>query len=111
MNESLLPSARTEIPMLVVTGSAIARPDSFEVLLAASIAHTRRSRGEPGCLSHAVHVDCENPLRLFFYEEWADREALNVHFAQPGSLAFMAAVREFSESTTGVKILPIAEPD
>lgn len=97
--------------MLIVTGSATARTDSFEALLEASLAHTRPSRTEPGCISHAVHVDCENPLRLFFYEEWADREALNVHFAQPGSLAFMAAVRDLAESTTGVKILAIAEPD
>jgi len=40
-----------------------------------------RSRSEPGCISHAVHVDCENPLRLVFFEQWADRAALLAHFA------------------------------
>ena len=30
-------------------------------------------------------VDCEDPLRLVFYEEWADRAALDAHFAQAGS--------------------------
>lgn len=95
--------------MLVVTGSVTARPDSFEALLEAALAHTHRSRTEPGCVSHAVHVDAENPLRLFFYEEWADRAALDLHFAQAGSLDFMSTVRELAASSTRVKILPIVE--
>jgi quinol monooxygenase YgiN len=56
-----------------------------------------------------VHVDCEDPLALFFYEEWSDRPALDTHFAQEGSHDFMRAVRELSASSTGVKILPIAD--
>ncbi|MBU1378173.1 MAG: antibiotic biosynthesis monooxygenase [Alphaproteobacteria bacterium] len=95
--------------MLIVTGSMTARPDSFVALREAALAHTRRSRAEPGCISHAVHVDCENPLRLVFYEEWADRAALDVHFAEAGSLAFMKTVRDLSASSTRVKILPIVD--
>ncbi len=70
--------------MLIVTGSVTARADTFEALLEAALAHVARSRTEPGCLSHSVHVDCENPMRLFFYEEWQDRTALGAHFAEPG---------------------------
>jgi quinol monooxygenase YgiN len=95
--------------MLIVTGSVTARPETSEALLRAALDHVRRSRTEPGCLSHGVHADCEDPLRLFFYEEWADRPALDAHFAQPGSQAFMAAVRELAERSTPVRILPIEE--
>jgi len=95
--------------MLIVTGSMTARPDTFEALREAALAHTRRSRTEPGCISHAVHVDCENPLRLFFYEEWTDRAALDAHFAVKGSNDFMQTVRELSASSTRVKILPIVD--
>ena len=52
--------------MLVVTGSVTARPDSFEALRQAALDHVYRSRAEPGCLTHSVQVDCENPLRLVF---------------------------------------------
>ncbi len=97
--------------MLIVTGSMTARPDTFEALREAALAHTRRSRTEPGCISHAVHVDCENPLRLFFYEEWTDRAALDAHFAVKGSNDFMQTVRELSASSTRVKILPIVDRD
>jgi quinol monooxygenase YgiN len=52
--------------MIIVTGSVTARPDSFETLRQACLDHCARSRTEDGCLSHAVHIDAENPLRLFF---------------------------------------------
>lgn len=95
--------------MLVVTGQVTARPETFQALRDAALAHVARSRAEPGCLTHNVHVDCENPLKLFFYEEWADRPALDTHFAQPGSAEFMAAVRELAADSTRVRILPIVD--
>ena len=95
--------------MLVVTGRVTARADTFAALREAALAHVFRSRTEPGCLRHSVHVDCEDPLSLFFYEEWADRAALDTHFAQAGSHDFMGSVRELAASSTRVKILPIVE--
>ena len=61
--------------MIIVTGAVTARPESFEALLEASLAHVRRSRTEPGCIGHAVRIDAENPLQLVFFEEWSDRAA------------------------------------
>jgi quinol monooxygenase YgiN len=57
--------------MIVVTGSVTAREDSLGEISRLSLEHVHRSRGEPGCISHAVHVDCENPLRLVFVEHVA----------------------------------------
>jgi quinol monooxygenase YgiN len=31
-----------------------------------------RSRKEPGCISHDVDVDCQNPMRLFVFERRED---------------------------------------
>ena len=76
---------------VIVTGSILARPERVDELLALSLEHVRRSRSEPGCISHAVHRDVEDPLRLVFVEEWADRAALLAHFALPASRAFVKA--------------------
>ncbi len=54
--------------MLIVTGSLTASPDTFATLLAEAQAHVRRSRGEEGCLHHEVARDCEEPMRLVFFE-------------------------------------------
>ena len=76
---------------VVVTGSIQSQPERIDELLRLSLEHVRRSRAEPGCLSHAVHRDVEDPLRLVFVEEWADRAALLAHFAVPASRAFVKA--------------------
>src|ERR1700758_1246846 len=80
-----------EDAMILVTGTVTAREDSFEEIRRLSLEHGHRSRLEPGCLSHAVHIDCENPLRLVFVEQWADRAVLAAHFAVPASRDFVGA--------------------
>ena len=82
---------------LIVTGDVIARAESFERLLDASLAHVARSRTEVGCIQHGVAIDAENPLRLVFFEIWADAATLKTHFAQPGSAEFIEAVTQYAE--------------
>ncbi len=90
--------------MLIVRGSVTARPDTFERLRELSLAHVHRSRVEPGCISHEVSVDCENPLRLVFFERWVDRPALDVHFKVPESGGFIRAIRELVSASEGPEI-------
>ncbi|HTI31874.1 MAG TPA: putative quinol monooxygenase [Sphingomonas sp.] len=87
--------------MLIVTGALIAEPGKFTEALAAAQAHTRASRAEPGCISHDVYPDPENPDRLFFYERWESLDALKVHFG-------VTEARGFSASLQGVAK---ADPD
>lgn len=88
--------------MIIVTGSITARPDTLDALRQASLDHVHRSRTEDGCLHHSVHIDGEDPLRLFFYEQWRDRAALEVHFHAPGSVAFIGQVRALAAATQSV---------
>jgi quinol monooxygenase YgiN len=74
--------------MIIVTGTALARSDSFDEVLRISTEHVLRSRAEPGCISHAVFRDIEEPLRLQFVERWTDMAALKVHFGVPASRSF-----------------------
>jgi quinol monooxygenase YgiN len=91
--------------MIIVTGSVTAKADNFDAVLRESQAHVARSRGEDGCIHHAVHIDAENPLRLFFYEEWRDMAALKTHFAQAGSVQFITAVRTLCDTTEPVRMM------
>ena len=90
--------------MIIVTGRLLARPETLDELVAISLEHVRRSRGEPGCLTHTVHADVENPRRLVFFEEWADREALAAHFAVPASRAFVKAAAALAAEPPGMKV-------
>lgn len=97
--------------MLIVTGTILARQDSFEELRASALQHVHRSRREPGCLSHAVHVDCENPLRLVFIEEWESRQALMTHFAVPESRAFVKSARVLAAEASPMAIFEAQKID
>ena len=90
--------------MIVVTGSVTTREDSFQEARRLSLEHVHRSRLEPGCISHAVHIDCENPLRLVFVEQWADRAALAAHFAVPASRNFIRALQPLAAASSTIEI-------
>ena len=78
--------------MILVTASFVAGEGRVAEALQLSLEHVRRSRLEPGCISHEVHQDAENPSRLVFFEQWADQAALAAHFAVPASRVFVKAV-------------------
>src|SRR6266705_580505 len=90
--------------MIVVTGSVTARQDSFDEVRKLSLEHVHRSRTEPGCISHAVHADCANPLRLVCLAQWADRAALLAHFAVPASRGFVRSLRALAEAATTIAL-------
>ena len=75
--------------MIIITASFAVPPTRREQIIALCSEHSARSRAEPGCLSHHIHADCEDPLRLFFHEEWQDEAAVAAHFAVPESGEFV----------------------
>jgi quinol monooxygenase YgiN len=92
--------------MIIVTGRVKARPEHFEAVRAASLAHVHRSRTEEGCISHGVAVDCEDPHALVFFERWRDQAALQKHFDQPASKAFVGALRDLVAEPPLLDIYP-----
>ena len=90
---------------IIVTGSVTGSEETMDALIAAALNHVRRSRTEPGCISHEVFRDVEEPNRLFLYERWADRAALDAHFAVPASGEF---VRQLRGLATGDPTMHIA---
>lgn len=90
--------------MILVTGDILAKSDTVDEVLALSLEHVRRSRAEPGCISHAVHRDAENALRLVFVEQWVDRAALLAHFAVPASRAFAKAAGGLAAAAPTIQI-------
>ena len=97
--------------MIVVTGSVTARKDTFDEARKLSLEHVHRSRTEPGCISHAVHVDCEDPLKLVFFEQWADRTALLTHFSVPASRNFVKQLQSLATAATTLQIYDATKVD
>ena len=90
--------------VIIVTGSIQASDETLPEILRASLEHVHRSRTEPGCISHTVHRDAEDPNRLFFFEQWADRDALRTHFAVPASGQFVETISQLATGTPTLEI-------
>lgn len=95
--------------MIIVTGTVLAREGYFDDILSLAIAHVKRSRTEPGCISHAVYRDLDEPLRLQFVERWTDMAALRVHFAVPASGETVRAMAAFAAERPSMQIYEASE--
>ena len=94
--------------MILVIGDVTLSPDSIDEALALSRDHVARSRTEPGCVSHDVHIHADDPNRIVFVERWADRDALDAHFAVPESRGFARALTALAAAPPQMDIYPVA---
>jgi quinol monooxygenase YgiN len=81
------------------------RRDSLVALLEKMQADSRR---EDGCLRYGFFAAVEDPLSFVAVEEWADREALDRHFAQPHLHEFGRALLELVSERPEVAIHEVA---
>jgi quinol monooxygenase YgiN len=95
--------------MIVVTGSATASQESFDEMRRIALEHVQRSRAEPGCLEHGVYIDAENPLRLHFFERWADAATLKQHFTVPESRDFARRLRALAADPGAMAVYEAAK--
>jgi quinol monooxygenase YgiN len=79
--------------MIIVTGRAQVPSEQRERFIAVASEMCSRSREEDGCGGYRVYADLEQPDRYVFVEEWADDDALQRHFVQPHTGAFMGELR------------------
>lgn len=103
--------------MILVLGSVLVADGQLERATALSQEHVRRSRTEPGCVSHDLHHDATNPLRLVFVERWVNHAALMRHFAVPESGVFVRDLTNMSSEAPRIEIFdatpvdqPLADP-
>lgn len=97
--------------MILVIGHALAKPDTLQAMLAISVEHVLRSRAEPGCISHEVTTDVQQPLRLTFVERWSDMAALQVHFRVEASRAFGKALAAMADGMPQMSVYQSDEID
>ncbi|MEH6789018.1 putative quinol monooxygenase [Parasphingorhabdus sp.] len=88
--------------MIIISAAFAVPPARRDAIIALCAEHSARSRAEPGCLSHHIHVDCEDPERLFYYEEWRDEAAVAAHFAVPESREFVKRLTELVGERPGM---------
>ena len=95
--------------MIVITGDVRVAAEDLDQALRVSLEHVHRSREEPGCVSHAVHQDAEDPTHLVFFEEWSDIDSVRAHFAVPASLEFVEQISVLATEPPRLRVLEADE--
>ncbi|MGE5537086.1 MAG: putative quinol monooxygenase [Gemmatimonas sp.] len=70
---------------------------------AASLCET--SRGEPGNVAYGYFEDPTRPGRFAFVEEWASRQDIDRHLAQPHTQAFLNAALDMLFEPPSMRII------
>jgi quinol monooxygenase YgiN len=82
---------KSEADIVRLLAICVAQPGLEAIVQKELLATVPVALTEPGCLEFNLHVDLENPGVFVFYEAWADRAALDRHFATPQFQALGAA--------------------
>ncbi|MGI9021440.1 MAG: putative quinol monooxygenase [Solirubrobacterales bacterium] len=94
--------------MIVVIGRVRCAAENREELISAMTEMQDSSRREQGCLRYGFFAAVEDPLSFIAVEEWADRDALDAHFAQQHLRAFAKRLGELVSERPEVAIHEIA---
>ena len=94
--------------MLLVIGRVRCDPENREEMIAQLRRMQDDSRQEDGCLRYGFFAAVEDENSFVAVEEWADREALDRHFAQPHLHKFTGALLELVSDRPEVAIHEIA---
>jgi quinol monooxygenase YgiN len=69
-------------------------PDKIEQTRSAALAIVEPSRNEAGCLNYDIHQSIEDETVFLWHETWANKAAIDEHFATPFFQEFFAVVGE-----------------
>jgi quinol monooxygenase YgiN len=94
--------------VFLVVGRVRCRSEQRDELVALMRRMQDDSRREEGCLRYGFFAAVEDPLSFVAVEEWADREALDRHFAQEHLQDFARNLLELVDSRPEVAIHEIA---
>jgi quinol monooxygenase YgiN len=94
--------------VILVVGRVRCEAERRDELVSLCETMQTESRKEDGCLRYGFFAAVEDPLSLVAVEEWADRDALDRHFAQPHLREFSRGLLEIVSERPEVAIHEIA---
>jgi quinol monooxygenase YgiN len=97
--------------VILVIGRVRCEAENRDELVSLCETMQTESRREDGCLRYGFFAAVEDPLTLVAVEEWADREALDKHFAQPHLREFTRGLLSIVSQRPEVAIHEIANTE
>lgn len=93
---------------LAIFATIVPRPEYFDSARRAIEAILERTRAEPGCAHFSLYVR-EDGRALHLFEGWADRAALDAHYAQPYTRDVMSRYDDWLAKPLDITFMQPAE--
>ncbi len=81
---------------LVLIARLKVKADKIEEAKAAALQIVADSRAEVGNINYDIHQSIEDETQFFWHETWANKAAIDEHFATPFFQAFFKVVEEIA---------------
>ena len=96
--------------MLIVVGSARARPGRRDELVSAARNAAVAVRGDDGCVSYGFFVDIEDEDVVANVEIWRDRAALDAHMTHAHTQEFLQRIADLFDGEPSMAVHEVATP-
>lgn len=80
------------------------KKDKVEDLKQAALEIVAESRREAGCVNYDVHQLIDDDTVFLWHETWANKAALDEHFAKSYTKRFFAGVDEFADEPPQINL-------
>jgi quinol monooxygenase YgiN len=94
--------------LILITGTVVVAPKDRGAFIEVATAHVNHSRAEAGCIAYTCNEDVLAPNSFTFVERWRDQAAVQFHFAQDYSRAFVGEIRRLAINSPVVEIHEVA---
>ncbi|MGA2496045.1 MAG: putative quinol monooxygenase [Roseiarcus sp.] len=92
-------------PGCTIIGTVVAKPEKRKELHGILLAQVAPTRAEEGCVSYDFHCDHTDPNVFVFYENFVDRDALEVHLKKPYLEPLFGRVEELLAKPVDIRFL------
>jgi quinol monooxygenase YgiN len=93
---------------ILIQGSVRVQPAQRERAEAAALRMSTASEAEPGCERYRFAADLADPEIVWVFEEWADTESLEAHFASAHFAEFVDELGAWVDGEVSVTRYEIA---
>jgi len=90
--------------MKIITVQCKAKPEKRNELVALCKSMIAPSRAEPGCIHYSFYEDLNEENSFFFYEEWKDQTAIDLHNSTQHFLEFQPKFKNFIVGDASVTV-------
>jgi quinol monooxygenase YgiN len=91
--------AKSDMPKegIILTAIVKAKPGQEEAVKEVLLGMVEPTRKEPGCLCYNLHQSKSDKTQFLFYEQWANKEALDAHGQTPHMKALGGKLQDKTE--------------